>query len=93
MSPHPEPHLAGGAQPTRAASTLNRSWGEPALAAENLTKCFGDRVAFEDVSFEVGYREVFGFLGPNGSGKTTTVRSWGTLPAPSARSARVHGRS
>ena len=44
---------------------------------EHLTKRFGDRVAFDDVSFEVGYGEVFGFLGPNGAGKTTTVRTLG----------------
>ena len=64
---------------------------EPALAAEHLTKRFGDRVAFEDVSFEVGYGEVFGFLGPNGAGKTTTVRVLGTLLAPTTGSATVAG--
>ena len=47
----------------------------PALAVDRLTKRFGDRVAFRDVSFEVGYGEVFGFLGPNGAGKTTIARS------------------
>jgi ABC-type uncharacterized transport system ATPase subunit len=40
--------------------------GGSALVVERLTKRFGDRVAFQDVSFEVGYGEVFGFLGPNG---------------------------
>jgi ABC-2 type transport system ATP-binding protein len=63
----------------------------PALAVERLTKRFGDRVAFEDVSFEVGYGEVFGFLGPNGAGKTTTVRTLGTLIAPTSGSAWVAG--
>jgi len=58
-----------------------------------LTKRFGDRVAFDDVSFEVGYGEVFGFLGPNGAGKTTTVRTLGTLLAPSSGSAIVAGIS
>jgi len=58
-----------------------------------LTKRFGDRVAFNDVSFEVGYGEVFGFLGPNGAGKTTTVRTLGTLIAPSSGSAIVAGIS
>ena len=62
-----------------------------ALAVEKLTKRFGDRVAFEDVSFEVGYGEVFGFLGPNGAGKTTTVRTLGTLIAPTSGSATVAG--
>jgi ABC-2 type transport system ATP-binding protein len=56
-----------------------------------LSKRFGDRVAFEDVSFEIGYGEVFGFLGPNGAGKTTTVRTLGTLIAPSSGSAMIAG--
>jgi ABC-2 type transport system ATP-binding protein len=62
-----------------------------ALVVEHLTKRFGDRVAFDDVSFEVGYGEVFGFLGPNGAGKTTTVRTLGTLIAPSSGAATVAG--
>jgi ABC-2 type transport system ATP-binding protein len=65
--------------------------GAPALAVDRLTKTFGDRVAFRDVSFEVGYGEVFGFLGPNGAGKTTTVRTLGTLIAPTSGSASVAG--
>jgi ABC-2 type transport system ATP-binding protein len=63
----------------------------PAISVRGLTKRFGDRVAFEDVSFEIGYGEVFGFLGPNGAGKTTTVRTLGTLIAPSSGSATVAG--
>ncbi len=62
-----------------------------ALVVEHLTKRFGDRVAFDDVSFEVGYGEVFGFLGPNGAGKTTTVRTLGTLLTPTSGSATVAG--
>jgi ABC-2 type transport system ATP-binding protein len=72
-----------------AATDAKRSG--PALAVEGLSKRFGDRVAFEDVSFEIGYGEVFGFLGPNGAGKTTTVRTLGTLIAPSSGSATVAG--
>jgi ABC-2 type transport system ATP-binding protein len=63
--------------------------GAPALVVERLTKRFGDRVAFQDVSFDVGQGEVFGFLGPNGAGKTTTVRTLGTLIAPTSGSAIV----
>jgi ABC-2 type transport system ATP-binding protein len=63
----------------------------PALLADGLTKRFGDRIAFEDVSFEIGAGEVFGFLGPNGAGKTTTVRTLSTLIAPTAGSAVVAG--
>ena len=65
--------------------------GQSALVVEHLSKRFGARVAFEDVSFEVGYGEVFGFLGPNGAGKTTTVRTLGTLIAPTSGAAVVAG--
>jgi ABC-2 type transport system ATP-binding protein len=64
---------------------------EPALVVDHLSKRFGDRLAFDDVSFEVGRGEVFGFLGPNGAGKSTMVRTLGTLLAPSAGTARVAG--
>jgi ABC-2 type transport system ATP-binding protein len=63
----------------------------PALSVVHLSKRFGDRLAFDDVSFDVGYGEVFGFLGPNGAGKTTTVRTLGTLIAPTSGSATVAG--
>jgi ABC-2 type transport system ATP-binding protein len=58
---------------------------------QGLSKRFGERIAFEEVSFEIGYGEVFGFLGPNGAGKTTTVRTLGTLISPSSGSATVTG--
>jgi ABC-2 type transport system ATP-binding protein len=63
----------------------------PAISVAHLTKRFGSRVAFDDVSFEIAYGEVFGFLGPNGAGKTTTVRTLGTLLTPSAGTATVAG--
>jgi ABC-2 type transport system ATP-binding protein len=63
----------------------------PALVVDHLTKHFGERTAFEDVSFSVAQGEVFGFLGPNGAGKTTTVRTLGTLIAPTSGSASVAG--
>ena len=63
----------------------------PALVVEGLAKRFGARTAFEDVTFSVDHGEVFGFLGPNGAGKTSTVRTLGTLLAPSAGSATVAG--
>jgi ABC-2 type transport system ATP-binding protein len=74
-----------------ATGTLAPALGEHALIVEDLSKRFGERVAFEEVSFEVGYGEVFGFLGPNGAGKTTTVRTLGTLISPSSGSATVAG--
>jgi len=69
----------------------NATAAAPAISVERLGKRFGDRIAFEDVSFEVGRGEVFGFLGPNGAGKTTTVRTLGTLLAPTSGSAVVAG--
>jgi ABC-2 type transport system ATP-binding protein len=81
----------GRAEAAKTPSVADGSSGGPALVVEHLSKRFGDRVAFDDVSFEVGYGEVFGFLGPNGAGKTTTVRTLGTLIAPSSGSAIVAG--
>ena len=74
-----------------SSKTSGRASGGPALSVHGLGKRFGDRVAFEDVSFEIAYGEVFGFLGPNGAGKTTTVRTLGTLIAPSSGAATVAG--
>jgi ABC-2 type transport system ATP-binding protein len=79
------------------AETMTGARGErpsgksPALVVDHLTKRFGERTAFEDVSFSVAQGEVFGFLGPNGAGKTTTVRTLGTLIAPTSGSASVAG--
>src|ERR1700727_487232 len=80
-----------------AADTTPPARGEPssgappAVGVDHLTKRFGERTAFEDVSFSVAQGEVFGFLGPNGAGKTTTVRTLGTLIAPTSGSATVAG--
>ena len=76
---------------TASGRAAQASRSGSALSAHGLGKRFGERVAFQDVSFEIGYGEVFGFLGPNGAGKTTTVRTLGTLIAPTAGSATVAG--
>ena len=74
-----------------SAASSDRSSGSVALSVSGLGKRFGDRVAFEGLSFEIAYGEVFGFLGPNGAGKTTMVRTLGTLIAPTSGSATVAG--
>ena len=65
--------------------------GATALSVRGLSKRFGDRIAFENVFFDIGSGEVFGFLGPNGAGKTTTVRTLSTLIAPTSGTATVAG--
>lgn len=51
------------------------------ISVKNLTKKFGDFTAVDGISFDVQKGEIFGFLGPNGSGKTTTIRMMlGLLP-------------
>lgn len=87
----PSASPTGALGPSRGTATAAGPARGPALAVEHLTKRFGDRIAFDDVSFEVGYGEVFGFLGPNGAGKTTTVRTLGTLLTPTSGTARVAG--
>jgi len=58
----------------------------PAILAENLVRKFGDFTAVDGVSFTVEPGEVFGFLGPNGSGKTTVIKMLsGILPLTSGR--------
>jgi ribosome-dependent ATPase len=63
-----------------------------AIEAEHLTMKFGDFTAVDDVSFRIPRGEIFGFLGSNGCGKTTTMKMLtGLLPA-SAGTARLFGR-
>ena len=62
-----------------------------AILARNLTRRFGDFIAVDNVSFEVAQGEIFGFLGPNGSGKTVTIKMLtGILPL-SAGAAYIDG--
>jgi ABC-2 type transport system ATP-binding protein len=61
------------------------------IEAVGLVKRFGSLTAVDGLSFEVGSGEIFGLLGPNGSGKTTTVRLLSCLIAPSSGSVRVAG--
>lgn len=60
---------------------LEKTEGTPAIVAKGLTRRFGDFTAVKDVSFEIQAGEIFGFLGSNGCGKTTTMKMLtGLLP-------------
>jgi ABC-type multidrug transport system ATPase subunit len=61
------------------------------ISAEHLMRRFGDFTAVDDVSFRVEKGEIFGFLGPNGSGKTTVIKMLTGLLPLSAGSAWVEG--
>ena len=63
----------------------------PAIDVRNLVKRFGDRTVVDDVSMRVETGEIVGFLGPNGSGKTTTIRMMCGLLTPDAGTGTVLG--
>jgi ABC-2 type transport system ATP-binding protein len=63
----------------------------PAIVASGLTRRFGSFTAVDGVSFEVERGEIFGYLGANGAGKSTTIRMLTGLLAPTSGEARVAG--
>lgn len=67
------------------------SSAEPAISAQHLARRFGNFAAVNDVSFRVEKGEIFGFLGPNGSGKTTVIKMLTGLLPLSGGSALVEG--
>ncbi len=64
---------------------------QPAVHTEKLTKVFGDVTAVDNVTFDINRGEVFGVLGPNGSGNTTTIRMLCGLLTPTSGTATVAG--
>ena len=74
---HITPHAAGSS--------------EVAISVEGLERRFGDLLAVDGLDLEVRRGEIYGFLGPNAAGKTTTVRMLCTLLAPSGGRAIVAG--
>jgi ABC-2 type transport system ATP-binding protein len=64
---------------------------ETVIVTENLTRRFGDFVAVDHISFTVNAGEIVGYLGPNGSGKTTTIRMLLGLLEPTEGRATVLG--
>jgi ABC-2 type transport system ATP-binding protein len=65
---------------------------QPAVEARSLVRRFGDDAALDDVTFEVNPGELYGVIGPDGSGKTTLFRILVTLLLPDAGTAQVLGR-
>ncbi len=66
---------------------------EPAVRISSLKKCYGSVEAVKSVSFEIASGQIFGLLGPNGSGKTTTLRCLCSLSSPDAGQVDVFGVS
>ncbi|HEX8926672.1 MAG TPA: ABC transporter ATP-binding protein, partial [Terriglobales bacterium] len=67
------------------------STASPVIVIDHLRHQYGDRTALNGVTFEVRPAEIFGLLGPNGSGKTTMFRILSTLMLPSAGRALIQG--
>ncbi|MEP9370085.1 ribosome-associated ATPase/putative transporter RbbA [Xanthobacter sp. VNH20] len=75
-----------GARVAPSMPRLEADGGPPAIVAEGLTMRFGDFTAVDHVSFRIERGEIFGFLGSNGCGKTTTMKMLtGLLPATEGR--------
>jgi ABC-2 type transport system ATP-binding protein len=64
----------------------------PVVSVSHLSKKYGSHCAVDDLSFELQQGEVYGFLGQNGAGKSTTIRMLLTLVQPSAGSIHIKGK-
>lgn len=83
---------AGSPKSNSAVMTNETGEGtDPAISARRLVRKFGDFTAVNDVSFTVKRGEIFGFLGPNGSGKTTVIKMLTGLLPLSGGDATVEG--
>jgi ABC-2 type transport system ATP-binding protein len=71
--------------------TMPDAFNGPAVAAEGLSKRYGETLALDRLDLDIRIGEVYGFLGPNGAGKTTTIRLLLGLHRPTSGSARLFG--
>ena len=62
------------------------------IEVDGLHKAYGTLIAVDDVSFSVGEGEIFGLLGPNGEGKTTTINMICGVLKPDSGRVRIDGR-
>jgi ABC-2 type transport system ATP-binding protein len=72
------------------ATTATRA---PAIAVQGLTRRFGGKIAVDDLAFDVHQGELFGLVGPDGAGKTTTLRMLAGVLSPTSGDAVVLGTS
>jgi ABC-2 type transport system ATP-binding protein len=72
--------------------TLDGAAGEPLVHIQDFRMDFGDTTVIRDLSFDVRAGETFGFLGSNGSGKTTTLRALLGIYQPTAGTLHIDGR-
>jgi ABC-2 type transport system ATP-binding protein len=70
-------------------TSLARTATRPAVLATGLRKSFGDHVVLDGIDLDIAEGTVYALLGPNGSGKTTTVRILSTLLPADAGTVRV----
>ena len=63
------------------------------LAVESLCKSYGEKVAVDGISFQLGRHEILGLLGPNGAGKTTTINMILGVLEPTGGSVTIDGRN
>ena len=82
------PHIDFGGGPPRPVAALG---AQPAVLTRALRKRFGSILAVDSLDLRIERGEVFGLLGPNGSGKTTTIRMLCGLMAPTGGDATVVG--
>jgi ABC-2 type transport system ATP-binding protein len=82
---------SGGLRRRRREPATTTAESELAISVHGLTKTFGDFTAVDGIDLDVPRGQVFGFLGPNGSGKTTTIRMLTGNLRPKSGRARVLG--
>jgi ribosome-dependent ATPase len=85
------PALRAGHRPVTIPPRVTDAGDGPAIEAHDLTMRFGDFVAVDHVSFRIARGEIFGFLGSNGCGKTTTMKMLTGLLPPSEGRAALFG--
>lgn len=77
--------------PAQNSGAVSLAVSEPVIVAQGLTRCFGDFVAADNITFSVAPGRIFGLLGPNGAGKSTTFRMLCGLLRPTRGSCFVAG--